>query len=279
MNCFKHLFDTLKTNFEIEGEIEVNQDFVSNFHKEFTKYEENIEKCDMGFLDEMEEVKTQSEEGEEKVEMKPKFEQLTMVSQWFKDNKEHPKYQENMYNLYAMLCVSQDMLGREVLKGISDLKFDSENFDDSLKKLLEDESFNKMFKGTPLESFLDPEKIKPMIDNFMNKIKELGLEELLKDFQEGNLDEEKIKNAVSTLMSKFLGGSNGNGPDLSGLMSMAGDLGLGNLLGASADGLTPQQKAKLRREKAKADYRRKVREREKAKKKKRNGNRRNRNKK
>ena len=273
MNCFTHLFNTIKKNFDIEGEIEVNKELIGNFHKEFTKYQENIENCNMEFLEEVEEVQT--EEGDLKTVSK--FEQLTVVSQWFKENKEHPKYQENLLNLYAMLCVSQDILGSEVLKELSNLKFDSENFDDSLKHLLEDESLAKMFKGTPLESMLDAEKVKPMIDSFMNKIKELGLEDVLKDFQEGNLNEEKMKEVISRLMSKFLGGSNGRGPDLSGLMSMAGDLGLGNLLGADPKGLTPQQKAKLRRAKQQADYRRKIREREKAKKKKRTGNRKKRN--
>ena len=74
------------------------------------------------FLEEVEEVQT--EEGDLKTVSK--FEQLTVVSQWFKENKEHPKYQENLLNLYAMLCVSQDILGSEVLKELSNLKFDSE---------------------------------------------------------------------------------------------------------------------------------------------------------
>jgi hypothetical protein len=248
MESFRQLLEYIKQDFEIEQDLEINSDFIKLFHKEFNKYHEKIME-NMDFLDE------------------ETFESKTPISTWFKEKKEHPKYIRCRNNLYALICVSQDIVGSEMLKGFQNMN--PENMHEYMQQMFSGDNnpFSELLDNSPLGDLLKNPQLKEMMEGLAEKFKDINIEELLQQFQSGNFDMSQLSGLLGGLGS--LGGTGANNP-LGNAMNL-----LGPLLGNGEDemaGLTPQQRAKLRRERAKTEYRRKVRAREKERKKNRSGN-------
>lgn len=240
MQSFKQLLNYIQKDFEVSEELEVNLEFVKSFHKEFTKHQEQMQES-LNFLD-LEE-----------------FVQLTVISKWFKENKEHENYKVCCNNLYALICVSQDILGNEMIKSFGTLNGD--NIHEQIQNMFNaDSPFAGLLENSPLADLLKNEQLKPMLDNLLEKFKDIDIDKLMKDFQSGEFD----MGNVQELLGGFMGG--GNNPAMTNIMNM-----LGPMMGAGGGdsemaGLTPQQRAKVRRERKKTEYRRKIRAKEKAKK-------------
>ena len=280
MESFKQILEYIKTDFEINNDIlgkkpiiplteeekkfqeegklpsheqikEVDMDFIKLFHQEFNKYQEKIT-GNMDFLD---------EEG---------FKQKTSISLWFKVKREHENFQKCKNNLYALLCISQDIMGNEMLKGLNGMNAD--NMHEYLEKMLgdvENSPLSELFKNSPLGDILNNPELKEMITGFMDKIKNIDMDKIMKSIQSGDIGE-------LSKMAQELGLTSGgaNNP-LGSAMNLLGGLMGGDAEEAALANLTPQQRAKLRREKAKTEYRRKIRaqEKEKERKRKARGNR------
>lgn len=256
MESFKQILDYIKKDFEIEDTTEITMDFIKLFHKEFNKDQENI-KDNLEFLD------------------KEDFESKTMISKWFKENREHDKFIICRNNLYTLLCIAQDIMGAEMLKGIKDMN--PENMQEYIEGLLGDNSNSplaELLQNSPFGEFLNNPELKQNIKNMMEKLKKIDINGLMQQIQSGNFDIGQITNIMNELGLAQPG-------DASNPLGSAMSL-LGGLMGGDADpmaNLTPAERARVRREKAKQDYRRKIRAAEKAKKAKRRaqGNRKNRN--
>ena len=252
MNSFKQILEYIKNDFEIEEKTqeEINIDFIKNFHKEFNTYHEKIND-NLDFLDD------------------ERFASKTKVSLWFKNNRTHPNFVRCRNNLYTLICISQDVMGSELLKGLGDFNYNNINeyMNDILNNTGGNNPLAEMIQNSPLKDMLNNPEIKDKIEKFMNKLKDINVEELLEKFQAGNIDISDITNIIRDL-------GLGNDTGIGNIMNV-----LGPLLGGLHDenqGLSPQQRARLRRERKKAEYRRKIRAREKAKKK--DGNRKRKNK-
>ena len=243
MDSFKQLLGYIRTDFEIKEDediIEINSEFIKQFHKEFTKYQEQIQ-LNLDFLDNED------------------FKQMTPLSKWFKEHKEHENYKTCYNNLYSLLCISQDILGNEMIKGLGDINMD--NIHESIQNIFSDNSpLSEMFENSPFADLFKNEQLKPMIEGLLDKLKGLNLDELMNDMQSGNFDPSKLQDILSDLM-----GGNGNNPALTSAMGLLS----GMFSGGGNDemiGMTPQQKASFRRDKKRTEYRRKIRAKEKGKK-------------
>lgn len=251
MESFKQVLNYIKKDFEINTEdlSEINMEFIKIFHKEFNKYQEQL-KDNLDFLN--------SEE----------FKSLTPVSRWFKENKDHERFLICKNNLYTLLCVAQDIMGNEMLKGIRDMNPD--NMHNFVENMLggEDSPFGELLSNSPLGELFNNPEMKQKIQTLMDKLKNIDLEGMISQINSGNFDISQITNIMSDL---GLAGQPSADNPLGSAMGL-----LSGLMGGEPDemaGLTPQQRAKLRREKAKAEYRRKIRAKEKERKKKRGNNR------
>lgn len=239
MQVFKQLLGYIKKDFDIEEkeELEINLEFVKTFHKEFNKYHDKFETMEFLFIEE--------------------FKELTPISQWFKNNKDHEKFEECKNNLYALVCVSQDIVGNEMLKDLNNIN--PENMHEYIQNIIggDNSPLSEMFEKSPLGDLLKNPELKGTIEKVMNQLKNINFDELLKNFtnNEGGMPD------LSNIMNS-LSGLGGDNPALSSAMSL-----LGGMLGEDDElsGLTPQQKAKIRAERRRTEYRRKIRAREKAK--------------
>lgn len=254
MESFSQIIDYIKSDFGIpdvnpykedenkDHKIVVSMEFIKNFHKEFNTYQEEIVE-NLKFLDE------------------EKFEHITPVSKWFKENREHENFVKCRNNLYALLCISQDLMGNEMLKGLKSLgDINSENIHEHLQALFGDDAnspFAELLKDSPILDLLKNENLKDMIANISEKLKNVDLDGLIKSINEGNFDMQQI----TSLISQFSGGN----PGISNAMNLLGNMMTPDAEQSALSHLTPEQRAAYRREKAKAEYRRKIRAREKAK--------------
>lgn len=248
MESFKQILKYIEKDFEIEKGIEiVDIEFVKLFHKEFNKFQEKM-KDGLDFLS--------SED----------FKIMTKISVWFKIKKEHENYSICKNNLYTLLCVAQDIVGSEMLKGLKDMN--GENMHEYIEKMfgdVENSPLAEILKETPLGEILNDPQLKQKIQTIMEKLKNIDIQGMMNKIQSGNFDIGEITNLMGEI---GLGGQIG---DVNNPLGNAMNL-VNGLMGSNVDpmaGLTPQQRAKLRREQAKKEYRRKIRAREKEKKKKR----------
>lgn len=266
MESFKQILGYVKNDFDIKEEIEINMKFIKDFHKEFNKYQEQMQNRDLSFLENTENVEINTEEKSENLG----FVSITPISKWFKENKNHENYNLCLNNLYSLLCISQDIIGNEMLKGFQDIN--PENMGDYIKNMLGDDSpLKDMLDNSPLGGLLKNGELKGMVENVMNKMKDLDIEGLMKKFNDGNLDLSNLPVLLNDLGLSELLGKNGKG--IGSIMNLlTGFMDSGN---SEMAGMSPQQRAKYRREKKRIEMRRKVRAREKAKKAKRNRKRRN----
>ena len=245
MNSFKQLIGYVRKDLGIPEEevLEVTTEFVQIFHKEFAKYQEKMPES-LDFLNEED------------------FESKTQVSKWFKENFEHENYKLACNNLYSLVCVSQDIIGNEMIKNFGNLEGD--NIHEQIQNMFSEGSpLSGLLENSPLADLFKNESLKPMIDNLLEKLKDIDIDKIMKDFQSGDFDMGNIQE----LLGGIMGG--GNNAGLNNMMNMLGPM-MGSLGGGAGDsemaGLTPQQRSKARREKKRTEMRRKVRAREKAKK-------------
>ena len=280
MESFKQLLGYVRKDFGLEDTediIEVNSEFIKIFHKEFNKYQEKMQES-LDFLDSDEFVHTTPiskwfkkfkgvEAIEEVIAVEVEGEEGTVVEsvkgvEAVEGKEGHPNYQKCCNNLYALVCISQDILGNEMIKNFGNISGD--NIHEQIQNMFsEDSPLSGLLENSPLADLLKNESIKPMLDNLLTKLKDLDIEKMMADFQSGNFD----MGNVQELLGGFMGGA--NNPGLNNVMNLLGPMmgGLGG--GDEMAGLSPQQRAKARREKKTTEYRRKVRAREKAKRKKR----------
>lgn len=194
------------------------------------------------------------------------FEKMTFVSKWFKENKENDNYNRCYNNLYSLICISQDIVGNEMIKGLGDINMD--NIHESIQSMFSGDSpLSEMFENSPLADLFNNEQFKPMIEGLLEKLKDLNIDELMSSMQSGNFDTSKLQNIIGGLM-----GDNGNNPALSSAMGLLNGMLPGGGVNDETAGMTPQQKASYRRNKKRKEYRRKIRAKEKERKK-RSGNR------
>ena len=272
MDSFRQILNYIKSDFEISEEekenvIEVNMDFIKLFHKEFNKFQEKFDD-NLSFLDSVEN-KSSEESGEKEEEEKKeanKFEHLTVISRWFKNNRDHPKFAICKNNLYALICLSQDIMGTEMIKGLQGLNgIDPNNFHEYIQNIMGGDSpIAELLKNSPLGEMLSNPELKNMIESIMEKLKNIDIEDIMRRVQNGDIS------AITSLLGEF-GGAAGSNPALANAMGL-----FGGLMGGGDDemvGMTPQQRANYLREKRRTEYRRKIRAQEKDKKKKRDGNR------
>ena len=253
MESFKQLLGYIKSSFGVEENIvntfDVNLEFIKTFHQEFNKYQEKMHEG-LDFLD--------AED----------FENKTPVSTWFKENKEHDKYIECRNNLYALVCVSQDIMGSEMLKNLHDINPD--NIHEYVQNMFggEDSPLGDMLENSPLADLFKNGELKDMLSKLMEKLKDIDLEGIMKQFQDGNFDMSQLSGLLSGLDLGGIMGGGAGGPGMTSAMNL-----LGGLMGGGDEemaGLTPQQRAKVGADRRRAEYRRKIRAREKARKKGRN---------
>lgn len=248
MESFKQLLGYVRKDFEITdeefGDIELNLEFMKNFHKEFSKNQEKMQES-LDFLD--------TED----------FLHITGVGKWFKSRKEHINYTVCCNNLYALVCISQDILGNEMIKTFGN--FNGDNIHEQIQSMFsEDSPLAGLLENSPLADLLKNEQLKPMLDNLLEKFKDIDIEKIMEDFQSGNFDMGNIQELLGGLVG-------GNHPGLTNIMNLIGPM-IGNG-DEEMVGLTPQQKSKIRRERKRTEYRRKIRAKEKARKKGKIGNR------
>jgi len=247
MESFKQLVGYIRKDFEISEDevLEISSEFVQIFHKEFGKYQEKISES-LDFLN-----------GSE-------FEQKTKISLWFKEKSSHENYKLACNNLYALVCVSQDIVGNEMIKNFGNLEGD--NIHEQIQNMFSEGSpLSGLLENSPLADLLKNESLKPMIDNLLEKLKDIDIDKIMEDFQSGNFDMGNIQELLGGLVG-------GNHPGLNNMMNLIGPM-MGNIGGDDEmTGLSPQQRSKLRRDRKRTEYRRKIR----AKEKKKSGNRRKR---